>query len=98
MQFKIKITRAEILGTLGIICFLAIFFYIVFQLPKMSKEQKFNTGLVMIIAVILFAVVFGQLTTYLENRKQKKLTQWMHEEKKIAFMWFSSQIFSLSFS
>jgi hypothetical protein len=48
----------------------------------MSREQQMDTGVVLIIAIILLVVVVGQLSAYFENRKQKKLSQWMHEEKR----------------
>jgi membrane protein DedA with SNARE-associated domain len=79
MKPRIKVTKAEIFGG---ICFVVILIYIIFQLPKMSQEQQIDTGLVMIIAIILFTFVYGQLAVHFENRKQKKLSQWMHEEKK----------------
>jgi hypothetical protein len=82
MESRIKITKAEMLEISSIICLLAIFFYIVFQLPKMNEQQRIDTGAGMIIAIVFLVFFFGQLARYLENRKQRKLTHWMDEENK----------------
>ena len=74
---EITISKENIPSIILAIFFLTFFFYIIiFLMPKMNKEQIFQTGVYILIAVIIIAVISGALKTFLEDRKQKKLTQW----------------------
>lgn len=72
-----KKLRKHLLDLAFVFCFLVGFVVFLSFVPRWTVEQTKQAGVILISAIVVGAIGYGSLGTYLINKKQKRLAQWV---------------------